>query len=60
MTKQVPLTPTKEMISAAQVAFHDHFWPGISPTSHTYQGLDVMLAVKLYKAMIEAAPNNPS
>jgi hypothetical protein len=47
--------PDAEMLKAAPLAEHNHFWPSTSPTSHTWQSLPAMLVKKLYTSMIDQA-----
>ena len=47
--------PTADMLRAATASEHEHFYPGKSPTSHTWKSLPTMLVKKLWSAMIDAA-----
>jgi hypothetical protein len=52
----VPVEPKAEMLRAATLAEHEHFYAGKSMTSHTWNSLSCMFVAKLYRAMLSARP----
>jgi hypothetical protein len=47
--------PSAIQLRAATNAEHEHYWPGKSPTSHTWKSIPAMLVAKIWRAMIDAA-----